>query len=94
MSQARKGSLLRLKKQRLQRTRTRDRTLDDRVDVIEQKLAKYMYKTMGLRHAFEFYNKDGNAGLDKDELADILDKCNAEYHQGVYPSRTYTFAQI
>ena len=84
-SMARKHSLMRLKK-RVARTRTRDRTIEDRVDVIEQKLAKYMYQTMGLRAAFEFYNKDGNAGLDKDELADILTKCNAEYRQGELPT--------
>ena len=66
--------------QKIARTRTRDRTLDDRVDKIEQQLAKYMYQTMGLKAAFAFYNKDGNAGLDRHELAEILDKCNAEYH--------------
>eukprot|EP00591_Stephanopyxis_turris_P005573 CAMPEP_0195528536 /NCGR_PEP_ID=MMETSP0794_2-20130614/30721_1 /TAXON_ID=515487 /ORGANISM="Stephanopyxis turris, Strain CCMP 815" /LENGTH=241 /DNA_ID=CAMNT_0040659691 /DNA_START=203 /DNA_END=925 /DNA_ORIENTATION=+ len=64
----------------LSRTRTRERTLEDRVDLIEQKLAKYMYKTLGLRKAFEFYDKDGNAGLDRNELEKILITCNAEFH--------------
>lgn len=66
--------------QQLSRTRTRERTLEDRVDLIEQKLAKYMYKTLGLRKAFEFYDKDGNAGLDRNELEKILITCNAEFH--------------
>lgn len=80
---AKKKSLLAMKK-KLARTRTRDRTLDDRVDQIEQSLAKYMYQTLGLKAAFEFYNKDGNAGLDREELAEILLKCNAEYHEAEF----------
>jgi hypothetical protein len=77
-SAARKASMVAMLKS-FKRGRTRDRSLDDRVDQIEQKLAKHMYQTMGLQQAFEYYNKDGNSGLDRAELQELLVKCNAEF---------------